>query len=246
MKNHTMIPEHVAQSILARATQLDAQCPAIAIDELRAIAAELNVSETSLDTALSEYHEARPGPASRRSSLAVAALGLPIGLVGGSLLATATFFTFPSVLLLTTAAGLLSSTGLIVLQSRRPSLNSYVLYNSLLWGGIAAGLLSGMTIFGDVTGSATLWALAYGLKHWLPSTILGAAGVTAVLRNDAANRDLPDSSLPASVSSASGRAWTLVTRLLAWINGSLRIRFSVAPATIFRPVRTAAVHDGAA
>jgi hypothetical protein len=246
MKNHTMIPEDVARSILARATQLDAQSPAIAIDELRAIAAELNVSEASLDTALDEYQAAPPPRARRRSSLAVAGFGLPIGLVGGSLLSTATAFTAPSVWFLITAAGLLSSTGLIVLQSKRPSLNSFVFHNSLLWGGIATGAVAGLAMFGDVTGGGILWALSYGLKSWLPSTILGAAGVTAVLRHDAAKRDPPDTSLLASVPSTPGAAQTRVRRLLNWLTGTLRIVFCAAPIRNPRLARPAAVHDAAA
>jgi hypothetical protein len=246
MKDQVMIPEHGARTILARATQLDAQSPGIAIDELRAIAAELNVSEASLNVALEEYHAAHPEPVSRRSSLAVAALGLPVGVIGGSLLLAATPFTAPSVLLMTTAAGLLSSTGLIVLQSKRPSLNSYVAHNSLLWGGIAAGMMSCVVIFGDVAGGGVLWALSYGLKHWLPSTILGAAGVTAVVRHNESRRIPPDTPLLASGSPAGSPALTRVERLIDWLKRPLRNWFSAAPARILPPNRTAAPQDAAA
>jgi hypothetical protein len=244
MNDRLMIPEQAARTVLARATVLDAQSPAIAVDELRAIAAELNVSEASLNTALNEYHVAHLGPVSRRSSLAVAAVGLPTGLIGGSLLATATPFTAPSMWLLITAAGLLSSTGLIVLQSKRPSLNSYVLHNSLLWGGIAAGLATGFTILGDGTGGVMLWAVSYGLKHWLPSTILGAAGVTAALRRDSGKMNSPDTPLLAPVSPVPGATQTRARRLLDWIKGSFRTALVAAPTRFLRLLRTPAVTCG--
>jgi hypothetical protein len=249
MDNHQMIPERVAQSILARATQLDAQSPAIPIDELRAIAAELNVSETSLDAALNEYQALRAYPehTRRRGSLAVAALGLPIGLIGGSLLSGATLFTAPLIWLLLTAAGLLSSTGLIVLQSKRPSLNSYVLHNSLLWGGISVGALSTLALLGNVAGGGLPWvAVLFGVKHWLSSTILGSAGVTAILRANAAKGDHPDVPLLTSGLSESSPAPTRVGRVLGWLKGLLHITLNATPQTGLRLNRSAPILGGSA
>jgi hypothetical protein len=246
MNDRPMIPEHAARTVLARATVLDAQSPAIAVDELRAIAAELNVSEAALNTALNEYYAAHLGPVARRSSLAVAATGLPIGLIGASLLSTATPFTAASIWFLITAAGLLSSTGLIVLQSKRPSLNSYVFHNSILWGGVAAGLAMGVTLFGDVTAGALFWAVSYGLKHWLPSTILGGAGVTLVKRRDSGEMNSSDVLHFAPDSRARGATQTRARRLLDWIKGLIRTALVAAPDRVLRLLRTPAVNDSAA
>ena len=249
MNDRHMIPEHAARSILARATELDARSPTISVDELRAIAAELNVSDTALDTALKEHQAVTPLPEStrRRGSLAVAGLGLPIGLIGGSLLSTATFFTAPSIWFALTAAGLLSSMGLIVLQSKRPSLNSYVLHNSLLWGGIVLGTISTLAVLGTSVGGGLLWiAVPYGLKHWLTSTILGSAGVTAALHAKGAKGGGGDVPLLASGPSEPGRAPTRVRWFLDWLKGSLHITFSAAPGAVLRPIRPAPVPGGPA
>jgi len=228
MKQRDVLPEHIARSVLARATELDARAPVISTDELRAIAAELNVSPTSLDTALQEHHEATQRESARqRGAFRVAALGLPIGAVAGSLLSTASDFTAPSIWFLATAGGLLSSTALIVLQSRRPSIPSYVLQNTILWGGVAVGALSAIAAIGTGSASLVQWGVSlldYGLKHWLTSTILGAAAVTAILRADSARRPrLEVPSLPSHPTTAT-RLGDGTRRALEWIKTTLRFR----------------------
>lgn len=237
-----MLPEDIAQSILARATEIDARYPAISVDELRAIAAELHVSETALDAALKEHHAATPRTlaTSQRGALAVAALGLPMGLVGGSLLSAASTFAVPSIWLLLTAAGLLSSTGLIVLQSRRPSLASYVLQNTILWGGIGVGALSALSVLGSEVVGISPWFVALGLmvKHWLPSTILGSAAATALLRAESDKRGDPDVPLHSSPGSEPGRIRSRVRRLLDWLNAQITVKFNSI--TVWSHIRRAA------
>jgi hypothetical protein len=243
MNTDDMLPEPIARSVLARATQIDAQSPAVSVDELRAIAAELNVSEAAFNTALKEHETVTvDSPAvRRRASMAVAVLGVPIGLAGGVLLSTATPFTAPSIWFLLSSAGLLSSTGLIVLQSKRPSVGSYVLQNSVLWGGITVGSLSALTVLGGGVAGASPWliALLYGIKHWVPSTILGSAGVTAVLRADSAQSGDSGEPLLASTSAERDHVRTRAERVLKWLKARFTTQFATVPGAILRRTRPA-------
>ena len=79
-----------ARTVLARAIEIDARAPLTTIDDLRAIAAEIGVSQASLDAALREQTtalEQRRVTGGQRAATIIAASGVPLGLAAGSLLA---------------------------------------------------------------------------------------------------------------------------------------------------------------
>ena len=216
------LPEHVAKSILARATELDAKSPMMSVDELRAIAAELNVSPVSLEMALREHQQPVPNStrARSRASLFVAALGLPIGVAAGSVLSTATPVTAAPLLMLVAGAGLLSSGALIVLQSKNPSLRSYISHNAALWGGVIAGGLSAIAVLGSGSLIELPWlmTISFGVKKWISSTVLGSAAVIAMRRGNVGKADNVHVQSLTGGPVEPGRSPSLLKRLLGWLS----------------------------
>lgn len=221
------LPEHVAKAILARATELDATSPTMSVDELRAIAAEINVSSASLEAALREHQRAVLSPAAEGSRVAplVSALGLPLGAVAGAALSTAPLFTAGPILSAVTAAGLLSSGALLILQSRRPSLRSYIAQNGALWGGVIAGGLASIAILGSGAALELPWLVivASGVKNWLSSTVLGSAAVIAIRRAGVGKSGKPGTPLIASGEGERTRLQSLRERVLGRLDVWRRI-----------------------
>jgi len=112
--------EH-ARAILARAIDIDARHPLTTADELRAIAAEIGVSPTALETALREHitsMRTRRIATDRRAAAALTSLGVPLGVTAGLLLGSGAGLPALAVM----AAGLVASGGLVVVQGSTGSL----------------------------------------------------------------------------------------------------------------------------
>lgn len=171
-----------ARAILARAIEIDVRAPTATEEDLRAIASDVGISQFSLDAALRE-HATAPTPrrvtAGQRASTMLAGMGLPLGMVAGSLLMSGNFL----VSLGLTGAGLLLGAGLVVCEGATGTLRSFHLKNLLLWGGVAAGGMVAVLFFGaDPARMPVLISVGWGIRGWITSSILGSAAMIAVRR----------------------------------------------------------------
>ena len=221
-----------ARSILARAIELDAHAPLATVDQLRQIAAEIGVSPTALDKALQEEraglrdpHHASPSPAARR----IAALGVPLGLVGGSLIASGSTLAVMSIM----GVGLVLSGLLAIHESTRASLRSFHLKNALLWGGALVGsVASAMLLSPGSERTSLLVAAAWCVRTWISTGVLGSATIIAVQRSRRRSEDDPGS--PDAMLEGEARPRGVLPRLLGTIRNWLRFRAIHAPAAYER------------
>jgi hypothetical protein len=218
-----------ARSILARAIELDAHGPLTTVDQLRHIAAELGVSPAALDRAL---HEQRTGrrdpphashlPAARR----IAALGVPLGLVGGSVIASGSTLAVVSIM----GVGLVLSGCLAIYESKGASLRSFHLKNAILWGGALVGSAASAMLLSQGTERASLLvAAAWCVRTWISSGILGSATIVAVRRSRRHEGD--DNHSQETPATAESRRPGVLPRLLDTIKKWLHSRVGIqAPA----------------
>ncbi|MEX1182195.1 MAG: hypothetical protein WEF86_03100 [Gemmatimonadota bacterium] len=198
----TRFDEDQVRAVLSRAIALDARGAMTTVDDLRAIAGELGVSQASLDAALRERGEQ---PSRHRSfgqsATAVAVLGLPLGAAAGIALSTLPIMQAALALNVAGAAGLVASGAILVLLRSRATLRSFGIRNLALWGGYAAGGLAAIALFGGQTAFELPWLLPLGgaARGFATAMVLGTAGVLAIRRavsdNGAAAGPRPASSV---------------------------------------------------
>jgi len=209
-----------ARAILARAIEIDARGPMTSMDDLRAIASEAGVSPAALEAALHEEASvtARRATIHRRSATVIAAAGVPIGFVAGSLLALGNGQSVIS-LVGPGLVALLASAGLVALQGARGTLRSFHLKNVALWGGVAAGTLVSVALTdGELTRFTVLTTAGWCVRQWVTSSIIGSAAVVAVRRAGGAND--PDAGAPPSAEPVRVTRWAaLAKRVRDWVTG---------------------------
>ena len=217
-----------ARAILARASEIDARAPMTTTDDLRAIAAEIGVSQASLDAALREQTtalEQRRTTGSERTATLIAASGVPLGVAAGSLLAIGGLTAGTGLAALgIMGLGFLASGALIVFQGSAGTLRSFHVKNLALWSGVAAGsLLSIVLAEGGATSVPALVTVGWCLRSWLASGVLGSAAVLAVRRARPPQGPEPDAHAAEAFEDAHDRHWARVAkRVLRRITGALR------------------------
>ena len=182
-----------AHNILARAIELDAHAPPTTVDRLRLIATEIGVSPAALDKALREQRAGVRDP-HRGSALSaarrIAALGVPLGLVGGSLIASGSTLAVTGIM----GVGLVMSGLLAIYESSRASLRSYHLKNAFLWGGALVGsVASAMVLSQGAERTSLLVSVAWCVRTWISTGVLGSATMIAVQRSRRPEKDDTDS-----------------------------------------------------
>jgi len=216
-----LFSDEQARTILARAIEIDARGPFSTIDQLRHIAAEIGVSPAALETALQE-HRSPPSAPRHVSSLPaarkIAALGVPLGLLAGSLIASGPMLAVMSIM----GVGLVVSGLLAIYESGRASLRSYHLKNTLLWGGALVGSVASAMLFSPgAERTALLVAGAWCVRSWISSGVLGSATILAVQR---ARRNDDDADAPREPMNAETGRRGVLQRLLRTVEGWLRSR----------------------
>jgi hypothetical protein len=222
------LDDEQARIILARAIEIDARGPFTTLDQLRHIAAEIGVSPASLETALQEQraalrapHHGPDVPAARK----IAALGVPLGLLAGSLIASGSMLAVMSIM----GVGLVASGLLAIYESPRASLRSFHLKNTVLWGGALVGsVASAMLLTDGADRTALLVAGAWCVRTWIASGVLGSATILAVQRS---RRRDDDADAPREPMSSETARPGVLQRLLGAVEGWLRSRVAThAPA----------------
>lgn len=225
-------PDHLndeqARSVLARAIEIDARGPFTTLDQLRHIAAEIGVSPAALETALQEQGSGRRAPhpvAASPAARKIAAMGVPLGLVAGSLIASGPMLAVVSIM----GVGLVVSGLLAIYESARASLRSFHLKNTLLWGGALVGsVASAMLLSSGSERTSLLVAAAWCVRTWIASGVLGSATILAVQRS---RRQDDDADAPREPMSAETGRPGILQRLLGAFEGWLRSRVAThAPA----------------
>ena len=180
-----------AKEILARAIELDARAHTTSADDLRAIASDVGISPAALEAAIRE-RAARPaqrvattGP----STTVVAAIGVPLGVGAGALLTLGSAY-FGLAGLGLTGFGLVASSALLILHGASATHRSFQLRNFVLWSGIAAGSLVTISLFPVSGNLPVVITLAWCIRSWIASSILGSAAVIAIRK--ATRTDTPD------------------------------------------------------
>jgi hypothetical protein len=212
-----------ARTILARAIEIDSRAPMTTTDDLRAIAAEIGLSQASLDAALREQTtalDARRMIGGQRAATALVASGVPMGLAAGFLLMSGgTGLAALSLM----AVGLVASGGLVVLQGATGTLRSFHLKNLALWTGVAAGSLAAMVLSGgEITRLPALITAGWCLRSWVASSIVGSAAVVAVRRARPEGPGPDRNVTETSERTGDGRWARVAKRALRRITGSLR------------------------
>lgn len=216
-----------AKAILARAIEIDARTPMTTMDDLRAIAAEIGVSPASLQAALQEQTatlEARRVAATRPGAMAAAGVGVPLGLVAGWLLSSGMGSGIGLATLGLSALGLAATGGLIALRGATATLRSFHVTNVALWAGIAAGSLASVMLSGgEVARVPAMMAVAWCVRSWVASAILGSAAVVAVRRSRRPEGPDRDPNVAETSRPVADSRWVRVAkRALAWITRPLR------------------------
>jgi hypothetical protein len=218
--NPEQFSDEQARGILARAIEIDAHGPLTTIDQLRQIAEEIGVSPTALETALQEQ---RSGPRVPRHVSAlpaarkIAALGVPLGLLAGSLIASGPMLAVMSVM----GVGLVVSGLLAIYESGRASLRSFHLKNTILWGGALVGsVASAMLLSQGSERTALLVAGAWCVRSWISSGVLGSATILAVQRSR--RREDDSTGAPTAPTGAKPARPGFLHRLLGAVEGWLR------------------------
>ena len=215
-----------AREILARAIEIDSRAPMTTTDDLRAIAADIGVSQASLEAALREQAtalEARRATTAQRGANAVAASGIPLGLVAGSLLTAST----PEAalgLMGVGLAGLAASGGIVALTGPRGTLRSFHLRNLALWGGAAAGSVVSLALTGgELAVTPAFLTAMWCVRRWIEASVVGSVAVVALRRArrpEGADPD-PQAGQPAEPV-AQGRWSALAKRIHGWMTRPLR------------------------
>jgi hypothetical protein len=129
-------------------------------------------------------------------------------------------FTAAPVLTAVATAGLLASGALVILQSRRPSVLSFIGHNAALWGGIVAGGLASLAILGSGTATDIPWLVLImsGVRNWVSSTVLGSAAMIAIHRATVGKGGKAERPLIASAEGERPRPRSIRQRVLGWLN----------------------------
>lgn len=204
--------EEQVRAIIARAIDIDDQKP-LTRTQLRAIASDIGVSPTALALAMREEVTRAPhAPVaeSRATAMRVArrlaALGVPMGVVAGGLIAGGPMSAVVGVM----GASLILSGALAMYESVAGTLRSFHIKNLILWGGaLVGGIAAAMLVGGGTERGPLLVAGAWAVRTWLASGILGSATMLAVHR--AREQQRPNTLLPPATSAVPGG------RLTTWL-----------------------------
>ena len=207
------------RTILARAIELDRH-HVLTLDQLRAIAAEIGVSETALTRAIQEEatHRPRADWASRGAVVArrLVTLGVPTGAIAGALMASGPAIAVVGVM----GIVLVVSGALALYESESGTLRSFHLKNLALWGGALAGSIASATLLSGAGDRAPLLlAGAWCVRGAITSGILGSATMLAAHR---ARRAAHVDSNPSSTAPTAAGGSTLRSRLLAGLHAVFR------------------------
>jgi hypothetical protein len=222
--NARQFSDEEAKAILARAIEIDSRAPMTSVDDLRAIATELGVSEASLEAAVREQTTAlatRRTIAGQRPAILIAASGMPLGLAAGALLASGTALVGLGLM----GLGLVASASLIALQAATATHRSFHLKNAALWSGIAAGSVMALAMAtGEVTRMSVLITAGWCIRGWFTSSVLGSSALVAIRRSrPPEDRGHDQDSMGRE---PGGRRWARVAkRLVRRIAGALRWDF---------------------
>jgi hypothetical protein len=210
-----------ARAILARAIEIDSRSPLTTADELRAIAAEIGVSPASLEAAMREQTTSivtRRRLVAQRIGTGLAVSGVPLGLAAGWLLNAEVLAAAPVM----TGLGLMSlglvASAVVIVKGSTGTLRSFHAKNVLLWGGIAAGSLTSVMLAGGGNlRLAAIAAVAWSVRGWLASSVMGSAAVIAVRRTRRPDHSDPTATPPAAPGETS--RWVhAARRVLRWVS----------------------------
>jgi hypothetical protein len=221
--------EH-AKAILARAIDIDARRGTMTTEDLRAIVAEIGVSQSSLDVAMREHAasvRARRISAGHRTATIVAGFGIPLGAAAGALVSVGGWTTLALGIM---TLSLFASGGIVVFQGATGSLRSFHLKNLAFWSGVFAGGVAALTALGGRFGiSPAAIMIGWCLRGWLSSSVLGSAAVIAVQRARKAEGSDADSGTSHAPAQATESRWArLVRRVLDRISRPLRFGVDLA------------------
>jgi hypothetical protein len=221
--------EH-AKSILARAIEIDARRAMMTAEDLRAIVAEIGVSQSSLDVAIREHAalaSARRISAGHRAATVLAGIGVPLGVAAGALVSSGGWAISTLSIM---ALGLFASGGIVVFQGASGSLRSFHLKNLAFWSGVFAGGMAALAVLGSHVGISPAMIMAgWCLRGWVSSSVLGSAAVVAVRRSRKADgSDAGSGTLDAPVQTKE-RGWLrLAKRILDRVSRPLRFGIDLA------------------
>lgn len=208
-----------AKAILARAIELDTHASMTSLDDLHAIAADLDVSSASLDAALREESVAfrdRRLTRTQRAATGIAAAGLPLGTITGALLTTGEPFAYLAALGMA-GVGLAASGALLMVQGGLGTLRRFHFRNAILWSGYAAGSLAAIAVLQPGMFAPLFISIGWCVRSWAASSILGSAAVVAVNRVRATRTD----DGPAEPTPGAPTVWHRVkTRVAGWFHGT--------------------------
>lgn len=221
-ENSESFSDEQARAILARAIELDARAPLTTTDQLRLIASEISISPTSLEAALKEQTNTLHGPnadVSNHAARRIAALGIPIGLTAGWLVASG----FGIGMLGLQGVALVVSGSLAVYESTTASLRSFHLRNFALWGSAFVGSVASAAILSQgFEWSPTLVAAGWCVRNLIVSGILGSATMIAVRRSRRSERGGPDAPAPEANDLSTRNRVGILQRILDGIGRSVR------------------------
>jgi hypothetical protein len=206
------LTEEAARAVLARAIEIDARAPLTSVDQLRSIAEEIGVSPLALQAALREHRSLSNVPrhvADSTRGRRIAGLGVPLGLVGGALIASGPMVAVVGIM----GAGLVLAGLLALRESTRASLRSFHLKNAMLWGGALVGSIASAMLFSQGADRAPLLvAAAWCVRTWIASGVLGSATILAVQQSG--RREDADAEPPAMLTTGEPRPTGRLKRLL--------------------------------
>ena len=184
-KTVELISQDRARRILAKAIEFDSD-ELTTIRELEIIAREVGISGEAFQAALTHDREtalpARPGRAKAWLTRTVVGAGMPLGFAAGWVLTHVPVFDASIPLFGIMTTGLAASAALIALEKTNPTASRFVLRNTLLWAGVAAGSLLAIATAGSssVIELPWLYTLPASLRNWFISAVLGAVAVSVM------------------------------------------------------------------
>ena len=213
------------KAVLARAIDLDEK-GVTTTREIREIAQELQISREAVDMALRE-HAANLSPRMRasgkRATSVLIVAGAALGVVAGSFLNDASTREIVGALAALKLVGLIASGVIIVLEGRAATLRSFNFKNGVFWASVGFGSVAALSLSeaGAIALPGTI--IAWCLRSWLASSILGSAAVVAIRRGARAAGPGPSSTSSGTGAYDVGRRVSRAAkRLVHWVSDTFR------------------------
>ena len=214
--------DEAMKAVLARAIDLDVK-GVTTTSEIREIAQELGISREAVDMALREHAaDLRVRASGKRAASVLILAGGALGVIAGSFLSNASLREIVGALAILKLLGLVVSGAIIVLEGKAATLRSFNFKNGVFWACVGVGSFAALSILGAGAIALPGTVLAWCLRSWFASSILGSAAVIAIRIAALSVGAGPSTSSGTGANEVGGRISRTAKRIVHWLAATFR------------------------